>query len=186
MEESRSKTGLLLVGITGGAAVAISFACAPFVSPALRRICLPYVPATTAQVQNVLTLLGKRKGNVIDLGSGDGRIVFAAAAAGFEAHGVELNPWLVTYSRLKAASLGLNKRTKFYQRDLWKFSIHGYKNIVVFGVEEMMPELEAKIKVEVSKDTHIIACRFPFPSWTPSVIVGSGIDKVWLYESEKI
>ncbi|XP_049780354.1 ATP synthase subunit C lysine N-methyltransferase isoform X2 [Schistocerca cancellata] len=112
--------------------------------------------------------------------------VFAAAAAGFEAHGVELNPWLVTYSRLKAASLGLNKRTKFYRRDLWKFSIHGYKNIVVFGVEEMMPELEAKIKAEVSKDTHIIACRFPFPSWTPSVIVGSGIDKVWLYESEKI
>lgn len=49
--------------------------CAPFVSPALRRVCLPYVPATTSQVNNVLLALRGRHGSLLDLGSGDGRIV---------------------------------------------------------------------------------------------------------------
>ena len=49
--------------------------CAPFVSPALRRICLPYVPATTTQVSNVMKAVKGRNGQLIDLGSGDGRIV---------------------------------------------------------------------------------------------------------------
>lgn len=60
---------------TGGAAVALTIVCAPFVSPALRRICLPYVPATTSQIENVFVALKNRQGKLVDLGSGDGRIV---------------------------------------------------------------------------------------------------------------
>lgn len=52
----------------------LTVVCVPFVSPALRKICLPYVPATTAQVENVFKALAGRKGSLIDLGSGDGRI----------------------------------------------------------------------------------------------------------------
>lgn len=59
----------------GGIATAISIICIPFVSPAFRKICLPYVPATSQQVQNVLQALEGRAGSLIDLGSGDGRIV---------------------------------------------------------------------------------------------------------------
>lgn len=55
--------------------MAISALCLPFVSPALRKICLPYVPATTQQVENVLKALEGRSGTLVDLGSGDGRIV---------------------------------------------------------------------------------------------------------------
>lgn len=61
--------------VAGGSAVALMAVCAPFVSPALRRICLPYVPATPTQIENVLTALKGRRGDLIDLGSGDGRIV---------------------------------------------------------------------------------------------------------------
>jgi hypothetical protein len=53
----------------------LSAICVPFVTPALRRICLPYVPATLDQVQNVLKGLEGRSGTLVDLGSGDGRIV---------------------------------------------------------------------------------------------------------------
>lgn len=59
----------------GGASIALSIICYPFVSPALRKVCLPYVPATNAQVQNVLSVIKGRKGKLVDLGSGDGRIV---------------------------------------------------------------------------------------------------------------
>lgn len=59
----------------GGVSIALSIVCYPFVSPALRKVCLPYVPATSIQVQNVLSVIKGRQGKLVDLGSGDGRIV---------------------------------------------------------------------------------------------------------------
>ncbi|XP_069979332.1 ATP synthase subunit C lysine N-methyltransferase, partial [Penaeus vannamei] len=80
-QHSKRNVGLVLVGLTGGAAIGLSIIAAPFVAPALRKVCLPYVPATTQQVNNVLRALRGRTGTLVDLGSGDGRIVVAAAKA---------------------------------------------------------------------------------------------------------
>lgn len=74
MERKRS-FGLIAVGTFAATGVGLLAGCAPFILPALRKVCLPFVPATDRQVQNVLKLLENRKGRVIDLGSGDGRIV---------------------------------------------------------------------------------------------------------------
>ncbi|XP_024081678.1 protein FAM173B isoform X2 [Cimex lectularius] len=132
------RRGLFLIGITGGAAVAVSALCYPFLSPALRRICLPYVPATGVQVSNVLKALTGKSGSLLDIGSGDGRIVLATAKRGFQSDGVELNIWLVLYSKFAAFKAGLSKSTNFYRRDLWAFPIHSYRNVVIFGTEEML------------------------------------------------
>ncbi|CAK9808251.1 ATP synthase subunit C lysine N-methyltransferase [Anthophora quadrimaculata] len=183
--QKRSKFGLYLVGITGGIGVAISVICIPFVSPAFRKICLPYVPATTQQVQNVLQALKGRSGSLIDLGSGDGRVVFAAAKAGFKAHGIELNPWLIWYSRLKALTTGLSSQTTFIKQNLWKHNLRGYNNIVLFGVDQMMEDVETKFINELQKDSVIIACRFPLPSMNAIKIVGEGVDTVWMYKISK-
>lgn len=190
MGESNSKSvqrggrgiGLVLVGVTGGAALALSIIAAPFITPALRKVCLPYVPATSQQVRNVLAGLKGRSGRLVDLGSGDGRIVVAAAR---EAHlkgvGVELNPWLVWYSRWAAWRGGVVTSTSFITKNLWHFDLRDYQNIVIFGVEEMMADLEAKLSQELTTDGLVIACRFPLPSWTPTATIGQGIDSVWLY-----
>lgn len=137
---SISLTGKILIGLTGGVAVVATVVCYPFVAPAFRRYCLPYVPATTTQVDNILAALRTRTtaGRLLDIGSGDGRIVVAAARRGFRADGVELNPWLVQYSRVSALACGVSARTGFYRRDLWKFDLSQYRNIVVFGVEQMV------------------------------------------------
>ena len=74
-ERKISRTGKVLLGVTGGIFSGICAITIPFVSPALRRVCLPYVPATSRQVDNVMQLLKGRSGAVVDLGSGDGRIV---------------------------------------------------------------------------------------------------------------
>jgi hypothetical protein len=78
------------------------------------------VPASDAQVNNVVRALrvnqlganqlgagtGKTSArSFVDLGSGDGRIVLAAGKHGFHGVGYELNPWLVLYSRLDAGCL---------------------------------------------------------------------------------
>lgn len=129
----------ILIALTGGVGIGLTVVCASFVAPAFRRYCLPYVPATTEQVKNVLSFLPKNaSGKLIDIGSGDGRIVIAAAQHGIAADGVELNPWLVLYSRLSALRQSVGKRTNFFRRDLWKLDIKPYKYIVIFGVEQMV------------------------------------------------
>lgn len=54
-----------------------SVICGPFVAPAFRKYCLPYVPATTTQLENILSVLknSNKNGRLLDIGSGDGRIV---------------------------------------------------------------------------------------------------------------
>lgn len=73
-----ASVGFALACAVGASAVGISAISLPFVLPAFRRVCLPYVPASETQIKNVLGLLQKCPAPatpLIDLGSGDGRIV---------------------------------------------------------------------------------------------------------------
>lgn len=72
--------GFLLTGVVGGTLVAVYAVATPFLTPALRKICLPFVPATTKQIENVVKMLHCRRGPLVDIGSGDGRIVSGAEA----------------------------------------------------------------------------------------------------------
>lgn len=176
-----SSVGKVLIYTTGGLALGVSVVCIPFVSPALRKVCLPYVPATTEQLTGVTKALAGRSGKLLDVGSGDGRIVFTAAKLGFKADGVELNPWLVYYSRLAAVLNPQYRNSKFYHTNLWTFDLKLYNNIVIFGVEQMMQEFENKLLCETSNDTVIVVCRFPLPNMVPIETIGHGVDTVWKY-----
>jgi hypothetical protein len=46
-----------------------------------------------------------------------------------------------------------------------------------------MPELEVKLRKELHNGAHVVACRFPFPTWTPDATLGTGLDTVWLYKT---
>ena len=73
--EKLRKAGLAIAGIMGGVIFGIVALTVPFVLPALRKYCLPYVPATPIQTETVLRHIRGRAGRVVDLGSGDGRVV---------------------------------------------------------------------------------------------------------------
>lgn len=123
------------------------------------------MPATSTQVENVVHLLkhAKHGEKLLDIGSGDGRIVIgnlkkivsfvndhqhiphlificfvAAAKRGLKSHGVELNTWLVQYSRLASLYHNVYGQTRFFRKDLWKFDVSTYRYIVIFGVEQMV------------------------------------------------
>ncbi|XP_032325830.1 ATP synthase subunit C lysine N-methyltransferase isoform X1 [Camelus ferus] len=202
--------GFLLTGIVGGTLVAVYAVATPFITPALRRVCLPFVPATSKQIENVMKALRRRRGSLVDVGSGDGRIVIAAAKEGFTAVGYELNPWLVWYSRYRAWREGVQGSARFYISDLWKVTFSEYSNVVIFGVPQMsvdsagilraplpptarsprcccrspqMPQLERKLELELQDHARVIACRFPFPHWSPAQVTGEGGDTVWAYDA---
>lgn len=172
---------IVVAGVSGTIVVGVYSLTIPFVAPAFRRVCLPFVPATTSQVSNVMRALKGRKGNLLDIGSGDGRIVIEASKNGFDSAGVELNYWLVLYSRYKTWREGQRARTKFYKQDLWKTDMSKYENIVVFGVDSLMSGLEEKFDKEITDSCRIIASRFPLPNWQPVRIIGEGLDTVWIY-----
>eukprot|EP00794_Sanderia_malayensis_P018147 gene18147-19957_t len=191
--KKRKTWGIYVAAFTGSVAVGLCLISAPFVTPALRKYCLPYVPATNRQIENVITLCkhGGRSVNrnsnnlrLVDLGSGDGRIALAAAKHGFTSTGIELNPWLVFCSRIAARLNGLSQLATFERKDLWKVDLSTYDRIVIFGVAEMMPALQDKLRQEVKPGASVIACRFPMPNWVPAKSLEEGIDSVWLYSSD--
>ncbi|KAM9844777.1 ATP synthase subunit C lysine N-methyltransferase-like isoform 2-T2 [Aulostomus maculatus] len=110
--------------------------------------------------------------------------VIAAAQRGFQASGFELNPWLVLYSRHKAWREGVYQSTSFHISDLWKVSFAQYSNIVIFGVPQMMDQLELKLASELPSTAKVVACRFPFTNCVPEHTAGEGIDTVWVYDAE--
>ncbi|CAH2283611.1 ATP synthase subunit C lysine N-methyltransferase isoform X1 [Pelobates cultripes] len=65
-------------------------------------------------------------------------------------------------------------------------SFSRYTNVVIFGVPQMMPQLEKKLEMELDECARVIACRFPFPRWIPKHVSGEGVDTVWTYELDTL
>src|SRR5882672_3428464 len=73
----------------------------------LARRGAPYVPSRKDSIKKMLVLANLKPGDkVVDLGSGDGRIVIAFARNGIDAHGYEISPALVLWSKLMIFALG--------------------------------------------------------------------------------
>ena len=47
-----------------------------------------------------------------------------------------------------------------------------------------MYNLENKLKLELTEESCIVACRFPLPNWKPIKCYGEGLDTVWIYNKE--
>ena len=137
-----------------------------------------FAVTTPSKVIKIIAVIEKyKKGKITDLGSGDGRIVIAAARAGFEAHGYEINPFLVWLSRRKIKRAGLEKKAFIHRQDLWRVNLSGYDIITLFGVGHRMKKFETKLRTELKPGAIVISNYFQFPSW-PSTALD---DNIYLY-----
>nr|XP_056722570.1 adenine nucleotide translocase lysine N-methyltransferase-like [Euleptes europaea] len=147
------------------------------------RLQVPFVPSSTKQVENMMSLLEGRSGKLVDLGSGDGRIVVEAYRQGFRpVLGYELNPWLVCLSDIRAWRAGCYRKVRFCQEDFWKADLSDCSNVTVFLAPGLAPLLERKLLAELPEDACVVVARFPFLKWTPSSITGDGLERVWAYD----
>ena len=192
-DKPKSSVGLYTTIAIGGVALGFSIIAIPFLTPALRKHTLPYVPATDKQIENVFKTINlirktssKQQLTLIDLGSGDGRIVFEAAKRGYRSTGVEINFFLYLYSRLKALSFNTNPRPMFNRANLWNVNLSNYDLIVLFGVQEMMKDLSVKLNKEIKQDTTIITCRFPINDYKEIYTLDDGVDSVWVYDKKSL
>jgi cyclopropane fatty-acyl-phospholipid synthase-like methyltransferase len=105
--------------------------------------------------------------HLMDLGSGDGRIVLLAAKRGVRATGIEVNPILIAISRLKAKILKRNT-AEFHRMNLWKADLSTVDVLTLFFIQPFMPELLKKIVKEMNTGSRIVSHMFTFHDWQPT------------------
>ncbi|XP_048188880.1 adenine nucleotide translocase lysine N-methyltransferase [Perognathus longimembris pacificus] len=176
-----------LLQLAAGSGLAAYAVWALLLQPGFRRVPLrlqvPYIGASAQQVEHVLSLLRGRPGKMVDLGSGDGRIVLAAHRCGLRpAVGYELNPWLVGLARLHAWRAGCASGVRYCREDLWKVSLKDCYNVSVFLAPSVLPLLEDKLQAELPSGARVVSGRFPLPTWQPVAVLGEGQDRVWAYD----
>ena len=151
------------------AAFAFAIVCASAAAADVERTGGPYVPTPQVVVDAMLDLakVGPRD-FVVDLGSGDGRIVLTAAqrysARGF---GVDIDPELVQLSNDEAKKRGMGERVSFRQQDVMQAKIDEATVVTLYLLPGMMQQLQAKFTKELKPGTRIVSHDFPFGDWKP-------------------
>jgi SAM-dependent methyltransferase len=138
-------------------------------SAATLDIPTPYVPSTELNVDEMLRLANVQPKDVVyDLGSGDGRIVIAAARDwGARGVGIEIDPKLVAESRERAAREGVADRVSFRQDDVLKAQMGDATVVTMYLLTSLVNRLEPKLFSELKPGTRIIAHDYPFGDWKP-------------------
>jgi SAM-dependent methyltransferase len=103
---------------------------------------------------------------VIDLGSGDGRNVIAAAKRGAHALGVEFNNDMVELSRRIAEREGVSEKAKFVQGDMFEADISQATVFALFLLTENLNKLAPKF-LGLKPGTRIVSNTFTITDWTP-------------------
>lgn len=126
-----------------------------------------WVPNPSVMVDKLLDMADvTAKDYVVDLGSGDGRNVIAAAKRGARAHGIEYNPDLVEFSKRLAAKEGLSSRATFEKADLFAADFSKATVVILFLLPEMNIKLRPKL-LDLRPGTRIVANTFAIGDWNP-------------------
>ena len=105
---------------------------------------------------------------VYDLGSGDGRIVIAAARDfGARAVGVELDAKLVQDSRDAAVKAGVADRVTFVWKDIFDVDLSPATVVTIYLFPEVNARLVPKLKRELRAGARVVSSQFPLGDWKP-------------------
>ena len=141
----------------------------------------PYVPSPQSVVTDMLKLANvSEKDFVIDLGSGDGRIVLTAAKVfGARGFGVEIQEKLVKLANEAAQKEGIADRVKFINQDLFKTDISQATVLTMYLLPNTVSMLSDKLLTELRPGTRIISHDYPLAGWIPEQYVSMDLeDKV--------
>jgi hypothetical protein len=124
-----------------------------------------WVPTSAMLVEKMLDIAKvTSEDHVIDLGSGDGRTVIAAAKRGARAHGIEFNPDMVELSKRNAASAGVAARATFAKADIFESDFSQATVITMFLLPQINLKLRPKL-LDLKPGTRIVSNSFTMEEW---------------------
>jgi SAM-dependent methyltransferase len=158
---------------------------------------VPFVVTPPHVVERMLQLADVNAADrLVDLGSGDGRIVIAAAQRGAFGRGLEIDDSLVKFSKERAKALGLERRAEFLNQDIFEASYSEYSVVTMYLLPEFNQKLRPKLLRELKPGARIVSHEWDMGAWEPDELLSVraptkplGIDKahrvyLWLVPAQ--
>jgi SAM-dependent methyltransferase len=138
----------------------------------------PFVTTPDEVVERMLALAKTGPADhVIDLGSGDGRIVIAAAKRyGARGLGIEIDGKLVEVSRANAQRDGVADRVAFQEQDVLLADVSGGTVVTLYLLPFLIDRLQPKLLSELRPGTRIVSHSFPMIGWKPDRVETVRVD----------
>ena len=135
----------------------------------------PFVPLEPQIINRIMELAQIKSSDIFyDLGSGDGRLVIAAAYQGARAYGIEIDPFRVWYSRFCIFLFGLNRRATIIQRNIFDVNLSSANVVTTYLLQKTNDKLFEKLTRELKPGTRVVSAAFNFPKWKPATIDPNG------------
>ncbi|NQV90751.1 class I SAM-dependent methyltransferase [Candidatus Uhrbacteria bacterium] len=135
----------------------------------------PYVPSSLEEVQIMIQLAEiTDRDHVADLGSGDGRVVIAAAQAGARhCVGYEIYPSLVRTAYKNIAEHNLGDRVHIKKQSMWDADLSGISVVFLFQIPYALDRIKKLLEIQLPPGTRIISNSFKIPGWEPNITKGT-------------
>jgi protein-L-isoaspartate O-methyltransferase len=130
---------------------------------------VPFLESPESVVEAMLELAGVEEADVVyDLGSGDGRIVIAAAASrGAHGVGIEIDEQLVELSRERAREAGVEDLVRFAHEDFFESSFSEATVVLIYLQPKVNRRLRPIFDEQLSPGTRVVSHRYEIRGWTP-------------------
>lgn len=129
---------------------------------------VPFVPSPQDVVEKMVDLAGVKSGDVVyDLGSGDGRIVIAAAKRGARAIGFEIDGDLVRQSQENIQKAGVQDLAEIRQQDILTVDLAPASVVTMYLLPDVNLKLKPNILKQLKPGSRVVSHSFDMGDWRP-------------------
>jgi len=134
-----------------------------------------YVPTPDEAIKTMLELAGIQPIDIVtDLGSGDGRLLIAAAKAGAKyCTGYEIQSWLVKMANESATKESVSDNVQTLKKSMWDADVSNTTLVLLYQISYAMKGIEEKLQKELPPGARVVANGFKFPNWKEEKVVGN-------------
>jgi cyclopropane fatty-acyl-phospholipid synthase-like methyltransferase len=129
---------------------------------------VPFVPSPQEVVDKMIELAGVKQGDVVyDLGSGDGRIVIAAAKKGAKTVGFEIDGDLVKQSRENIRAAGVQDSAEIRQQDILTVDLSLASVVTMYLLPDVNLKLKPNLLSQLKPGSRVVSHSFDMGDWKP-------------------
>lgn len=133
-----------------------------------QQLDVPYVPTPERVVEKMLDMAQVGPGDyVIDLGSGDGRIVIAAAKRGAYGHGIDLDPRRIREARENAIKAGLEDKVIFMEGNIFNVDFSRASVVTMYLLNSVNIQLRPHLLKNLKPGSRLVSHDFDMGNWKP-------------------
>ena len=135
----------------------------------------PYVPTRPEIMERMLKVAQIGPDDVVvDLGSGDGRLVIAAMEAGAKrSMGYEIHPGLTKLSNWKIRHAGFEGRAIVLNHSMWKANLVDVNLVFLYQIPYAMGRIKKLLESGLAPGSRIVSPPFTIPGWEPDTVDGN-------------